>query len=66
MCSEEGCQTQSQFEGGTELFCSLVGTQEEFVTVNRRSCKHEGCQTRPNFNFKGETKGLYCFTPLKI
>lgn len=24
-------------------------------------CKHEGCQTRPTFNFEGLKKPIYCF-----
>ena len=25
-----------------------------------RMCKHNGCNTRPCFNYKGETKAIYC------
>ncbi len=24
-------------------------------------CKQEGCNTQPVYNFKNETRGLYCF-----
>jgi hypothetical protein len=30
------------------------------VNVKDKTCKQEGCKTRPNFNHEGETKGLYC------
>jgi hypothetical protein len=60
MCNEGGCKTQSQFEGEIEVFCSVVGSKKEIVTVDKRRCKHEGCKTRPHFNFEGQTKALYC------
>jgi hypothetical protein len=35
-------------------------TKENIVDVARKKCFHEGCYTQPNFNFKGQTKGIYC------
>jgi hypothetical protein len=30
------------------------------VDVKHKTCIHEGCKTRPNYNNEGETKALYC------
>ncbi len=30
------------------------------VDVRSAKCTHEGCRTRPNYNYKNETKALYC------
>jgi hypothetical protein len=30
------------------------------VDVEHKSCIHEGCNKRPNYNVSGEVKGLYC------
>ena len=33
------------------------------VDVRNVECKHEGCRTRPDYNYQGKTKSLYCPVP---
>jgi len=51
------------FEGNSSethrLYCG-VHKLDNMVDVTHPTCKHEKCKTRANFNYEGETKGLYC------
>ena len=30
------------------------------ISIYAKRCKHENCKTRPNYNYEGQTEGMFC------
>ena len=46
--------------GETRGICCLKHKEPEMIDVKNKTCKYDGCNIRPNFNFLNETIGIYC------
>lgn len=60
-CSINNCKNIASFKNKDMLYCKNHKNKDSIPLRNRQKCVFEGCNIRPNYNFKG-LKELYCVT----
>jgi hypothetical protein len=62
-CKVKGCNIRPCYgrKGKTPVYCATHGRDKRGLqAVRYNKCQNELCDKTPNFNFEGETKGIYC------
>jgi hypothetical protein len=65
ICKKKWATYGIKSETNKEMTCCKDCKTEDMVFLNKPFCIETGCFIYPTFNYKGETKGIYCLAHLK-